>query len=239
MQSTETIAAQNRVAKRLAIGALVLAVPLTVLFVGWSAIDLSAAHLFYAGNRDFTGHLLWWSEPLRFSFQIFYIACIALAVLGLLWTRRGAVWLRRPRFVWLYLLACLIIGPILVTHGLFKTTFGRPRPMEITEFGGAKTFKAAFVRSGQCTWGCSFVSGEASSTFIPFLAAAVLAPELAPVIVVGGTIIGLTAGGVRMLQGRHFLSDVVFAGLIMALVAALTLPLARRMDAAMARRDRR
>jgi lipid A 4'-phosphatase len=37
---------------------------------------------------------------------------------------------------------------------------------------------------------------------------------------VAGTITGLLAGLVRVMQGGHFLSDVVFAGVFMALVAA-------------------
>ncbi len=232
MQASDQMAAQDRVARWLVMGALALSLPLAVLFVGWSHIDIWVAAQSYAGNRDFSGHLVWWSEPLRFSFQVFYVACLALAAIGLWRTLRGASWLRRPRVSWLYLLGCLMIGPLLVTHGLFKSPFGRPRPMEIAEFGGTKTFKPAFVPSGQCTWGCSFVSGETASTFIPFLAAAVLAPHTAPLLIIGGTAVGLTAGSIRMFQGRHFLSDVVFAGLLMALVAGLTLPLARRVDRA-------
>lgn len=238
MLSADSTAAQNRVARRLAVGALAAALPLAVLFVRWSDIDISVSSLFYEGNRDFVGHLVWWWEPLRNAFQAFYAVCVAVAMFGLWRSMRGASWLRRSRFAWIYLSACLLIGPVLVTHGMFKSPFGRPRPMEIAEFGGAKTFKPAFVPSDQCTWGCSFVSGETASTFMPFMAAAVLAPQMAPAIVVGGTIVGLAAGGVRIVQGRHFLSDVIFAGLAMALVAGLTLPLARRIDAAMARRDR-
>lgn len=234
----DTDAAQSRIAKRLAVVAAVLWLPLAALFIGWSDIDLAASRLFYTGS-DFIGHRLWWSEPLRYAFQAFYAATIGLALAGLWRTRTGGKWLARPRFAWIYLLACLLIGPILVTHGLFKMSFGRPRPMEITEFGGSKTFKAAFAPSPQCTWGCSFVSGETSSTFIPFLAAAVLAPQAAPILLVGGTVVGLSAGGVRMLQGRHFLSDVLFAALAMALVAALTLPLARRIDRAISARSGR
>ena len=142
--------AQNRVARRLTFGAVVLAVPLAILFTGWSGIDLDAARIFYVSQREFYGHAQRWSEPLRYAFQVFYAGCIALAVFGLVRTWRGALAFNRPRFTWLYLLACLFIGPVLVTHGLFKVTFGRPRPMEITEFGGVKNFRPAFVPSRQC-----------------------------------------------------------------------------------------
>jgi lipid A 4'-phosphatase len=36
-----------------------------------------------------------------------------------------------------------------------------------------------------------------------------------------GTVVGAAAGFVRIAQGGHFLSDVVFAGLLMALTALL------------------
>ena len=235
MPTADTSTGADRVARRMMLGALLLAVPLALSFVGRSEIDRTVAAYFYTGGRTFLGDRLWWSEPLRYSFQVFYVGCIALALIGLWRTWRGAAWLQRPRFAWLYLGLCLLVGPVLVTHGLFKMTFGRPRPMQTSEFGGNMTFKPAFVASNQCSWGCSFVSGESSSTFIPFFSAAILFPQTAPLIIAGGTVAGMTAGGVRMLQGRHYLSDVLFAGLAMALVAGLMLPLTRRLDAAIGR----
>lgn len=235
MPTTDMSRAADRVARRLIVSALLLTAPLAVLFVGWSEIDRLVAAKFYTGGRTFLGDRLWWSEPLRNSFQVFYFGCIALTVIGLWRAWAGASWLRRPRFAWLYLGLCLLVGPALVTHGLFKIPFGRPRPMQTTEFGGSLVFKPAFVPSRQCNFGCSFVSGESASTFIPFFAGAILFPQVAPLIIAGGTVAGMAAGGVRMLQGRHFLSDVLFAGLAMALVAALTLPFARRLDAAIGR----
>ena len=43
----------------------------------------------------------------------------------------------------------------------------------------------------------------------------------AAVLVIGGTIAGLSAGLVRMAQGGHFLSDVIFAGVFMALTVLI------------------
>ena len=235
MPTTDTSLGADRVARRLALGAIVLTVPLAALFVGWSDIDRRIAANFYVGGKTFLGDRLWWSEPLRYSFQGFYFACIALALIGLWRTWGGASWLQRPRLAWVYLGLCLLVGPVLVTHGLFKAPFGRPRPMQIIEFGGTMMFKPAFVPSNQCNWGCSFVSGESSSTFIPFFAGAILFPQAAPLIIAGGTVAGVSAGSIRMLQGRHFLSDVLFAGIAMALVAALMLPLARRLDGVIGR----
>jgi lipid A 4'-phosphatase len=85
------------------------------------------------------------------------------------------------------------------------------------EFGGTKQFTPPLVVARQCRRNCSFVSGEASSTFVTFYAAAVLLPQWSLPLVVAGTIGGLLTGLIRMAQGAHFLSDVVFAGVFMAL----------------------
>jgi lipid A 4'-phosphatase len=47
---------------------------------------------------------------------------------------------------------------------------------------------------------------------------AAIAPQWAAPLIVVGTAAGLTAGIVRIAQGAHFLSDVVFAGLFMGLM---------------------
>jgi lipid A 4'-phosphatase len=65
-----------------------------------------------------------------------------------------------------------------------------------------------------------FVSGEAASMFAVFYAAALIVPHWSVATMIAGTIVGLAAGLVRVAQGGHFLSDVVFAGVFMALTAA-------------------
>jgi lipid A 4'-phosphatase len=54
--------------------------------------------------------------------------------------------------------------------------------------------------------------------FTVFYSAALIAPAGSAALMLAGTIAGLLAGFVRVTQGGHFLSDVVFAGVFMALV---------------------
>ena len=54
--------------------------------------------------------------------------------------------------------------------------------------------------------------------FVSFYAPAAVAPQWAATLLVLGTLAGFSAGFVRVVQGAHFLSDVVFAGLFMALM---------------------
>jgi lipid A 4'-phosphatase len=63
------------------------------------------------------------------------------------------------------------------------------------------------------------VSGEAASIFIPFYALGLVMPQWTVVLMVAGTLLGFASGLVRISQGAHFLSDVIFAGVFMALTA--------------------
>lgn len=112
-----------------------------------------------------------------------------------------------------FLLLSLALGPGLVVHGIFKESFERPRPVHSDIFGGEYAYVPPMVIGNDT--GKSFVSGHAATGFF-FCAFALLAAtrrwQLALYIV--GIGFGLFLGGCRIAQGRHFLSDVLFSGLI-------------------------
>jgi lipid A 4'-phosphatase len=197
------------VATGVAAGAVFLAAP---------EIDLAAARLFHAPGTGFVGQSLAWVHAVRWAFIVLYFGTIALCLAGLV-----AVWRRRAQFLtlgkvhWLFLAACLAAGPGLVANVVLKDQWGRPRPRQVVEFGGTRHFTPPLVMSDQCPRNCSFVSGEASSTYVVLYAAAALVPQWSVALVAAGTVGGLATGLVRMSQGGHFLSDVIFAGVFMAL----------------------
>jgi lipid A 4'-phosphatase len=121
---------------------------------------------------------------------------------------------------WWFLLVILGVGPGLVANVLFKDHWGRARPRTVVEFGGAKQFTPPLVLSKECRRNCSFVSGEVSSAAVPFFAAALLLPQFRIALLAGGVVTGFAAGLIRIAQGGHFLSDVLFAGIFMALTAS-------------------
>ena len=190
-----------------------------VLFVGFPGIDFWVTDFFAFGDQAF---LFNWTEPakdLRVLFKImFWIAGIS-AFVGLVF----AVYHRR-RFLtfgfpqWFFLLSCLIIGPGLVANVLLKDTWGRARPFHVQEYGGKQTFTPALMRSDACENNCSFVSGEAASIYTIFFALALIARRRRLRILAIGVGAGTVSGFIRIGQGGHFLSDVVFAGVFMALV---------------------
>jgi lipid A 4'-phosphatase len=197
------------VATGVAAGAVFLAAP---------EIDLAAARLFYAPGSGFVGQRLLWVEVLRQAFVAFYFGTIALCLAGLVLTWRGRqAWLGQDKARWLFLAACLAAGPGLVANLVLKDQWGRARPRHVVELGGSKLFTPPLVMSDQCPRNCSFVSGEASSTYVVLYAAAALVPQWSVALIAAGTVGGLATGLVRMSQGGHFLSDVIFAGVFMAL----------------------
>jgi lipid A 4'-phosphatase len=113
------------------------------------------------------------------------------------------------------------MGPGLVANLLLKDHWGRARPRHVAEFGGPKTFTPPLIPANQCPRNCSFVSGEAASIFLPFYAVAFVVPQWAAALVAAGTLLGFASGAVRVSQGAHFLSDVIFAGVFMALTVGL------------------
>jgi lipid A 4'-phosphatase len=57
--------------------------------------------------------------------------------------------------------------------------------------------------------------------FVPFYAASLILPQWSVALAAAGTVGGLMAGLVRISQGGHFLSDIIFAGVFMALTVLI------------------
>jgi lipid A 4'-phosphatase len=188
-----------------------------LVLVAFPGIDLMLAEATFSPGSGFVGWRIGWVGVLRAGFIVFYFGTIAVAIAGWLASLKGYARYFRPK-EWLFLLVCLGVGPGLLANVVFKDQWGRARPKHIVAFGGSKVFTPALLPTNQCKRNCSFVSGEASSVFAPFYAAAAIAPQWGATLIVVGTAAGLGAGGIRIAQGAHFLSDVIFAGLFMGLM---------------------
>jgi lipid A 4'-phosphatase len=118
----------------------------------------------------------------------------------------------------LYLLGSFLVGPGVTSNPLLKENWGRPRPNGIQQFAGAATFQPWWRPSGMCKRNCSFVSGEASQAFWTMAPASLAPPQVRPFALGGAVVFGTAVGSLRVVFGRHFVTDVVLAGLITLLV---------------------
>lgn len=108
----------------------------------------------------------------------------------------------------------MFLGPILIINGIFKSFWGRARPRDVVQFGGDKLFTPPLEISDQCQWDCSFMSGHTAVAFWT-LSLALLAPRKYRSLAISVVLIfGTAMAVVRIGQGAHFFSDVLFSALV-------------------------
>lgn len=117
-----------------------------------------------------------------------------------------------------FLLATLALGPGLLVNVVLKEHWGRPRPIDVTQFGGSQRFVAWWDPRGDCAANCSFVSGDVAGAFWT-IAPAALAPPQWRVAAYGAALaLGTGMAAIRVMAGGHFLSDAIFAGIFTFLI---------------------
>jgi lipid A 4'-phosphatase len=151
--------------------------------------------------------------PLRTmsSWAIALVAAPAFVALAVKLVRPRLAMLLPARAV-LLMIATLALGPGLITNILLKDHWGRPRPIDIAEFGGDEHFVPWWDPRGDCPKNCSFVAGEPSGAFWTLAPAVVLPAPWRAVASATALTFGVMVGLLRMAAGGHFLTDVVFAG---------------------------
>jgi lipid A 4'-phosphatase len=223
MAAAENILAsgETKFRREFLITALALAGPLAILMVANPAIDLTVSETIRGVCSD-----AWCRGPalvaVRYAFiGVFTLVCFATLAVTVRVLVESGRWFGATQARCWFVVACLAVGPGVVANLVLKDNLGRARPREVIEFGGTKAFTPAFVPSNQCPDNCSFVSGEASSMFASFFALALVLPQYRMALIAAGIATGSIAGAIRMLQGAHFLSDVLFAGIFMALTVSV------------------
>ena len=159
---------------------------------------------------------------LRSLFNLLFGGLCGIVVTMLLLRLRVRQGLRVPVQVWWFVGAVFVLGPGLMANAVLKEYWGRARPADIQEFGGAVQFTPPLLVTDQCQSNCSFVSGEGSAILSAVIVLVVLLWHVWParrrMLVAAATVVGVTGGFLRIVTGRHFLSDTLFAGLISALI---------------------
>lgn len=120
-----------------------------------------------------------------------------------------------------FLIATMALAPGLLVNVVLKDHWGRPRPIDVAQFGGAYHFMAWWDPHGGCSSNCSFVSGDVAGAAWTFAPAA-LAPPPWRALAYGGALAFTAAmATIRVMAGAHFPSDVIFAALLTFLIVWL------------------
>ena len=188
----------------------------SLLLTAFPRIDIDVSRVFF--DKGFYLQQRWWTTLTHESMGYFLILSMA-AVIGLyVWnklSKQKVCGVDGRRVVYLFLV--LIVGAGLVVNVLLKDNFGRARPRDIVEFGGAQVYTPPFVASGACHRNCSFSSGEAAGGFFALAVAWALGRRRALVVAAVG--LGAFVSFCRVATGAHFFSDVVVSFFVMLIVA--------------------
>jgi membrane-associated phospholipid phosphatase len=101
-----------------------------------------------------------------------------------------------------------------LTNLTFKSYWGRPRPLAVTQFNGPDQFMPWWDPRGACDRNCSFFSGEGATAFWTYAPAALTPPAWRPLAYAAATLFGVLTSVLRMAFGGHFFTDVAAAGLV-------------------------
>ncbi len=198
-----------------------------VVFAVWPGLDIAVSSWFYRPDSGFWLAEDPWVEGVRnlvwdLSILVFVLSAAAF-VAALVGRRAREARGRIAGFIFLLYL----LGPILLVDGILKRFWGRARPATIIEFGGDRMFTPPWLPSDQCASNCSFVSGEGSAAAALALSFLVLAPIARRILPRAAFVLYVAAGlllpaaglALRVMTGRHFVSDTVFAVLFVSGIA--------------------
>lgn len=197
---------------------------IALIFFLYPEVDLSFSRLFYLENGG--GFYLKNNTYVYLVHKCALLICGLFTAVGLGLAIKKFLQTRSLHFKHykklIYVGLVFLIGPGLIVHTVVKDHVGRPRPYEIADFGGSVDYQEPFAISKSCTSDCSFPSGHASVGFAVFALGFLYPSGIKRAFLNALAIaLGLAIGTARIIEGGHFLSDIVFSGMIVYLVAAI------------------
>lgn len=190
-----------------------------------SSLDLKISSFFYTPVIGENGHFVS-DATTQFIFK--YGEALGFAVGGLASLVFFLSWFVRPFRTWqrgaLALALTWILGAGLLINVTLKDHWGRPRPRQVTEFGGTHVFRPYYspdfhTQESQK----SFPSGHAATGFYYFSLVLVGLRYNKRYLFILGLVMSMGLGLIlslcRIAQGGHFFSDTLFSALLMGWVA--------------------
>lgn len=184
----------------------------SLFFLAWPQIDVIVSNYFYDGfgyfplNDNGLVNAVYVSVP-WIGRAIFLTAVIVVLIAIFAPTYISRRHWRRAASV----TAIVVLGIGFLVHAVLKDGMGRPRPRDIQTFSGPTSFVPAFTSSQFCTTNCSFVSGHAAVGFSLMSLGMLGIRRRRNFWFYSGLVAGFSIGFVRIAQGGHFLSDVIFS----------------------------
>jgi lipid A 4'-phosphatase len=203
--------------------ALAIAVIAGLLFGLFPGLDLLVAAHFH-GYVDASHNTFAWRiyPPLMMARNaglwvgfVLVAPAIAAVIIKLIQPRRKTLVSGRAA---LFLITTLALGPGLLVNVVLKEHWGRPRPIDVAEFGGPQQFVPWWSTKGDCPSNCSFVSGDVSGAFWTLAPAALAPPQWRAFAYGAALAFGAGMAAIRVMAGAHFVSDVIFAGVFTFLI---------------------
>jgi len=200
--------------------ALALALVIGIVFGIYPELDLKLAALFYdPRTKSFPLKLDGWASFARDAAMwiAWGIALPAVVALVVKLVRPDRPLLISGRAI-VFLLLTLTMSAGVLTNLTFKSYWGRPRPVLVTEFNGDLPFVPWWDPRGGCGRNCSFFSGEGATAFWTIAPAALAPPAWRPLAYAAATVFGFATSALRIAFGGHFFTDIAAAGLVTFLV---------------------
>jgi membrane-associated PAP2 superfamily phosphatase len=213
--------------------ALAIAAVAGVVFGLYPDLDLRVARYFYAfedsGHNTFAFRIyppVMWARDIGLWVGTVLVApAVASLVTKLIFPRRKLLMSGRAI---VFLIATMALAPGLLVNVLLKDHWGRPRPIDVTQFGGSEHFVAWWDPRGDCPANCAFVSGDVAGAFWTIAPAALAPPQWRAMAYGAALALGTGMAAIRMMAGAHFPSDVIFAGVFTFLIIWITYALIYR-----------
>ncbi|MDC0226806.1 phosphatase PAP2 family protein [Alphaproteobacteria bacterium] len=184
-----------------------------------SSLDIYISNLFYLGNSQFLiqdYYLISIVVRKVFLFIILFYILILPFISCYLPIKK--VYLN---FVFnikeiIFVFVTTLFNLLIVVNMLLKNLWGRARPNDIYQLGGQDIFTPWFKYSEACYNNCSFVSGDASVGFSLIIIYFITKNKF---FLWFSLFAGFLIGAIRILEGGHFFSDIVVAGLIVFILS--------------------
>lgn len=192
-----------------------------------STLDLNLTSLYFIPGQGADGLGFASSPSIAFIYKYGTIPALITFILAsisliLSWFLPSWKKWRKPALV---LVLTYAIGAGLITQVIFKEHWGRPRPKQVTEFGGMQPFRPYYMPNffHQPQPSKSFPSGHVTTGFYFFALSLVGRRLNNPWLFWTGLsfaiVLGVWLSYARIVQGGHFLTDTLGAALIMWLSA--------------------